>query len=82
MTMTVKEQIEELSKMPQDSEVVMFRNSSLGVSHSPVHAAFDGHYAAEETWGGIWVDQDEIEEMREEYDHLDFNPTVCLDPLH
>lgn len=87
--MTVKELIEQLQKMPQDS-IVIIQKDGEGNDYSPLDGAYDENvYIADSTWSGMVYNNDEQpdEDADEEEDYLEYDPAdavpcVVLTPVN
>jgi hypothetical protein len=78
--MTVKELIENLERLPQDSLVIMSKDAG-GNQHGPLSVTSVGVYAPETTWRGAYYDPKEFEEEGYEYDAENIYHVVCLWPV-
>ena len=59
--MTVKELIEDLRKVEDQSRVVILQKDSCGNGYSPGLGAWEGWYEAESTWRGDCPHPDDVE---------------------
>lgn len=83
--MTVKELIEELAELPQNSLVIMSKDAE-GNSYSPYYEFWEGSYMAESSYQGEMGISEITDELRAEgFTEEDLNegvPAVCLCPIN
>lgn len=79
--MKVSELKEILSSLPNDTQIVMSSDGE-GNSYSPLSGYCVGHYVPENTWSGMFYEEDEFKsECEEGYCDLDGSITVlCIWP--